>query len=228
MVNMNIDPFIRIAATESCRRYLFLGLAYELEIKGQCYRFGEPHYYDNDLGLSIAVFQVESDAYDFLELCIISLGYDPIREAGPVRVVLFPSITEKESFKTNFSDHFDSARNNLKNLGELTPADYYRATCEPQVTDTIDEPSSHSAVLSVNILDEIQKILWVEYLEEHSDFRMRDLEQFKNNNNTCSQIQVTFRKAKSRDQFVRQLGIMQDRFINIQNQHGSIFRDEKF
>jgi hypothetical protein len=226
MLQMNIDPFFRIALTESCRKYLFLGLAYELEKNGQLYSFGIPHYHDQDLGLSIVVYQVDSDAYSFIELCIISLGYDPIREAGPVRVIMFPSITEKESFKANFSDHFYSAKNNLKNLGELTPADYYRATCEPQPISTINEPSSHSVVLSVNILDEIQKILWVEYLEEHSDSPMRDLEQF-GNNNTCGQMQVTFRKEKSRDRFVRQLGIMQDRFINIQNQHGSIFSEEQ-
>ena len=219
---MNIDPFIRNATTESCRRYLFLGLAYELEIKGQYYRFGESHYYDNDLGLSIAVFQVESDAYDFLELCIISLGYDPIREAGPVRVVLFPSITEKEGFQSDFSNHFDSARNNLKKLGELTPADYYRANCEPQITDTIDEPSSHSVVLSLHFENEIQKALWVGNVEEYSDFPLRDLKQF-DGENIDNQIRISFRKAKSRDRFVRQLGVTQDRFIHIQNQHGSIF-----
>ena len=116
---MNIDPFIHIATLESCRKYLFLSLAHKLEIKGQRYSFGESHYHDKDLGLSIVVYQVESDAYDFLELCIISLGYQPIREAGPVRVVLFPSITEKEGFRTNFSNHFDSERSNLKKLNKF-------------------------------------------------------------------------------------------------------------
>ena len=219
---MNIDPFIRNATTESCRRYLFLGLAYELEIKGQCYRFGDPHYYDNDLGLSIAVFQVGSDAYDFLELCIISLGYQPIREAGPVRVVLFPSITEKEVFQSDFSSHYNLAVSSLKNIGELTPADYYRAACEPKITNTIDDPSSHSVVLSADIKNEIQKVLWAENVEEYSDFPLRDLKQF-DDKNIFIQIEVKFRKARRRDRFVRQLGVMQDRFIHIQDQHGSIF-----
>jgi hypothetical protein len=222
---MNIDPFIQIATIESCRRYLFLGLAYELEIKGQRYRFGNPHYYDNDFGLSIAVFQVESDAYDYLELCIISLGYEPIQEAGPVRVVLFPSITQKEVFQSDFSSHYNPAVSSLKNIGELTPADYYRAACEPKITDTIDEPSSHSVVFSANIKNEIQKVLWYENVEEYSDFPLRDLKQF-DDKNIFSQMKVTFRKAKSRDRFVRQLGIMQDRFFDIQNQHGSILGEE--
>ena len=223
---MNIESFISIATIESCRRYLFLSLAYELEIKGQRYSFGEPHYHDKDFGLSIVVYQVESDAYSLIELCIISLGYQPIPEAGPVRVVQFPLITQKEVFQSDFSNRFDSARSNLKKLGELTPADYYRAGCEPQIADTIDEPSSHSVVLSVNIKNEIQKVLWTENLEEYSDFPIRDLKQFDDNNIFC-QMKVTFRKAKSRNRFVRQLGIMQDRFIHIQNQHESIFSDEQ-
>ena len=222
---MNIDPFIHIATLESCRKYLFLSLAHKLEIKGQRYRFGDPNYYDNDFGLSIAVFRVESAAYDFLELCIISLGYDPIREAGPVRVVLFPSITDKEVFQSDFSSHYNLAVSSLKKIGELTPADYYRIACDPQITDTIDDPSSHSVVFSVDIKNEIQKALWAENVEEYSDFPLRDLKQF-DGENIYSQIRISFRKAKSRDRFVRQLGVMQDRFIHIQNQHGSIFSDE--
>jgi hypothetical protein len=223
---MNIDPFIQIATIESCRKYLFLGLAYELEKNGQHYNFGDPHYHDHNLGLSIVVYQVDSDAYDFLELCIISLGYDPIREAGPVRVVLFPSITDKEVFQSDFSSHYNLAVSSLKKISELTPADYYRIACDPQITDTIDDPSSHSVVFSVDIKNEIQKALWAENVEEYSDFPLRDLKQF-DDKNIFIQIEVKFRKARRRDRFVRQLGIMQDRFIHIQNQHGSIFSEER-
>ena len=217
---MNIKPFNDME-TEPCREYFFLGLAYDLERSKQCYFYDTPCYNDRDLGLSIVAHHVVGFVYSYIELCIMSLGYEPISEAGPVRVVLFPSKELKEIFKSDFDNYYKSALIKTEKLGRLTPADYYRAVCTPKPIDQINEPSSHSMVLSVNITTDIQKALWLENVREHSDFPWQDLKQF-DENKEIYQLKVMFRKKKKRDRYVRQLNDLVNRFTKIQDIHGSV------
>jgi len=157
---------------------------------------------------------VYDDTYSYLELCIISMGHKPIPEAGPVRVIMFESQEDKEIFRLKFDGYFKVAQSDLKNMGGMTPSNYYRMECKPYPFDTCDDSSSHSVVLSISINSEISEYLWVEHLQEYSSFSRVTLDLFHKRNH--EQFTISFRKAKTRDRYIRQLNQMMQEFNDIQ------------
>ena len=219
---MITEPFIQIAYYEESSRFFFLGLASELNASKQSYSYDEPHYHDRNFGISIVATYVSSNTYSYLELCIISMGYKPIPEAGPIRVVMFQSQEEKEAFRLKFDACFKVALNDLNKLSGMNPADYYRMVCFTKFDDNHDDAQSHSIMLTIDTKSELSRVLWYEHLKEKSDFP-GELPQYFNECVSYNQVLVKFRRAKSRDRYARQLNEKRERFTEACKLHGSLF-----
>lgn len=106
-MKMTIEDLNATSQTEESRRYAFTALASLLTRSGVMFTYDKPCYHDRELGLSIVILR--STPLNRLERCIMTMGYIPIPEAGPVRVVMFPSVLEKETFKSEFTQYYETA-----------------------------------------------------------------------------------------------------------------------
>lgn len=220
---MNIETFIPIAQTEACRRFAFLGLAYELTRAECMFFYDTPCYHDPNRGLSIVI--TYAGGHDYLELCILAMGHKPIAEAGPVRVVMFPSANEKEAFKTEFSKSYEKILIDFATLGGMHPIHYFLMTCNPQSIELINQSSTHAVRLSIDINSELSKILWIEEIKKISEFIWEDEKQFSDDNN-WQHMQITFRGKKARDRYVRKLVCLKQEFLILKDSIGH-FPDKK-
>ena len=125
---MKIEAFLPVDQVEEMEcQSAFISLARQLIIAGRMFFYDTPCYHNRDFGLSIVITYVDSRTYNCLESCILAMCYKPIPEAGPTRVVLFRSISEKEAFKLKFSNYYEKTLIDFKE--ELIyEIDYFRMT----------------------------------------------------------------------------------------------------
>ncbi len=122
--------------------FAFVKLADQLIRFSRMFFYDSPCYDDPERGLSIVITRVNSDTYGYLESCILSMGYKPIREAGPVRVVMFSSVREKEAFKIKFSNYYEKTLIDFKEV-LMTENDYFRIPHRPTL-GLHNEPSAEA------------------------------------------------------------------------------------
>ena len=227
---MNIKPFLPYVQTAECKQFAFFGMAYELTKAKRMFSYGTPaDRRDRDRGISICI--THAGGHDYLELCILSMGYTPITECGPVRAVIFPTVAAKDAFKKEFSAFYESTLTYLPSMKGIAPDDFYRFVYYPRVIETINGVSSHAVVLSINLVFQVEseesineesstgelgnplnpkpgtieepaRTLWIEHIKQVSEFIWEDSKQFDDIDN-WQRMQITFRSRRSRDRYVR-------------------------
>ena len=229
---MNIKPFLPVAQTADCKPFAFFGMAYELTKAEPMFSYGTPtDSRDRDPGISICI--THAGGQDYLELCILSMGYTPITECGPVRTVIFPTVAAKDAFKKEFSAFYASTLTYLPGMKGIAPDDFYRFAYYPRVIETINSVNAHTVVLSINLVGPVDceeslddesssvkpgnpinskqktiaepaRTLWIEHIKQVSEFIWDDSKQFDEIDN-WQRMQITFRSRRSRDRYVRSL-----------------------
>ncbi len=216
---MEKDQFIPIACIDESRRFFFLGLAYTLKLAKQNYIYIPPGYRNPDITLSIVITNASMDTYLYLELCIISMGYRPISEAGPVRIICFSSQEDKDAFRLKFDIYFKEALIDLDRIAQMNPVDYYLMASFSEFGDHQDDNQSHSIAVFIGIKSEISSILWQIHLKEKSDFPWTVKECLIGKN----QILIKFNKARTRDRYAYQMNAMKQDYMRTCILHKCLF-----
>jgi len=198
---MNTDLYTPIAKCPTTQKHLFRCLAFELRQAGREFAFEVPYYCNSTTGLSIVITHVTCDVYSLLELCITSMGHEPIPECGVVRSVVLDSVDEKEKFRSDFSRLFKDAEDEISQMNGMSPSEFIRMQSKPKVCDILDEASTHSAFLLLAIDTETTKSVWVEYAGESGGSLKEVAGQLPE---SCEKkYKVEFNKKRHRDRFVR-------------------------
>lgn len=200
---MNQKLYIPIAKSPSAQQHFFRCLAFALREAGRNFAFSKPEYCNSETGLSIVITHVSCDVYSILELCIMSMGHEPIPECGVVRSVVLNSVDEKEKFRSDFARLFRNADHEVSSMNGMSPGDFLRMKCQPKICDILDGASTHSAFLLLTLDTETTKFVWIEYAGK-SGGSFREVEG-QLPDSLEKKYKVEFFKKKHRDRFVRTL-----------------------
>ena len=200
---MNKNLYIPIAKSPSAQKHFFRCLAFELRRARRNFTFDKPEYCNSETGLSIVITHVSSDVYSILELCIMSMGHEPIPECGVVRAVVLDSVDEKEKFRSDFDRLFRNAEHEVSLMNGMSPSDFLRMQCKPKVCGILDEASTHSAFLLLTIDSETTKSVWIEYSGENGGSLEEVAGQLPDSPE--KKYKIEFYKKNTRDRFVKTL-----------------------
>ena len=145
--HLNKEAFLPIIKTKEFRHFAFLCLAHEIISTKQILSFGKPYYQNPELGISVIIGKELSTNY--LDLCILAMEYNPIPETGTRRVIIFPSINDKNKFRDEFPGLYNAARYVNKKINGIDPVLFHLMACTPTPIELIDEINAYSVILSL-------------------------------------------------------------------------------
>ncbi len=200
--HLNKEAFLPIIKTKEFRHFAFLCLAHEIISTKQILSFGKPYYQNPELGISVIIGKELSTNY--LDLCILAMEYNPIPETGTRRVIIFPSINDKNKFRDEFPGLYNAARYVNKKINGIDPVLFHLMACTPTPIELIDEINAYSVILSLNMGPELFEILWLEEIKKLSESNQVTTEKM-NDNIDWNNIKITFTDKISRDNYLQQL-----------------------
>ena len=198
LLAMNNEIFLPLIKSSDLRHFAFLCLAHELISSKQLLSFGKPFYRNSELGISLIIENEKS--LNYLDLCLLAMDNDPLLEFGARRVIMFPSVEEKDEFRTELPSFYNAAKDITKKLNQINPTLFYLMACKPRPIELIDEHNFYSVILSINIGSELFKTLWLEEINKlsiHVENRTDDVD--------WGNIKITFTNKISRDNYLEQL-----------------------
>ena len=201
-IYLNKVAFLPIIKTLEFRHFAFLCLANELMSTKQIISFGKPYYQNPELAISV-IIKNESSA-NYLDLCILAMEYDSMAEVGARRVIIFPSIEDKNEFRDEFPGLYNAAKDINKKLNGLDPVVFHLMACSPTPIELADEINAYSVILSFNMGSDLFKILWLEEIRKLSENNIAHTEKMDDGID-WNNIKITFTNKLSRDNYLQQL-----------------------
>jgi hypothetical protein len=199
---MNKEIFRSLITSSEVLYFAFLCLAHELISSKQTLSFGKPFYRNSKLGISLIIENELS--LNYLDLCLLAMDYDPLLEFAARRVIMFPSIEDKNEFRNEFRSLYNVARGINKKLNGMNPSLFYLMACTPKPIKLMDENNFYSVILSVKMGSELFKTLWLEEINRLSKHNQVHIEKLADTSD-WENIKITFINKVSRDNYLEQL-----------------------